>query len=100
MYTIYIMRRTQIYLDPRQAEELASRARRRGDTTSHLIREAIDEYLAEPNGDDERRLARYRAALDESFGAVPRLPDGSTYVEELRQGERERMLLLEKRRNG
>jgi hypothetical protein len=100
MYTIYIMRRTQIYLDPRQSEELGSRARRRGETASYLIREAIDEYLAEPKGDDARRLARYQSALDESFGAVPRLPDGRIYIEELRRGEGERMRLVENRRNG
>ncbi len=39
MYDPYIMRRTQIYLEPEQSEELARRADVRGVTSSHLIRE-------------------------------------------------------------
>jgi Arc/MetJ family transcription regulator len=89
MYTSYIMKRTQIYLDERQAAELNRRARVRGTTASKMIREAIDEYLAEPDA-AEGRLARYRAALDASFGIAPYLPDGAGYVEKLRQGDRDR----------
>ena len=48
MYDPYIMKRTQIYLDDGQADELARRAKVRGTTTSKMIRDAIDEYLAEP----------------------------------------------------
>jgi len=47
MYSTYIVRRTQIYLDEAQATALASRARRRGVTASHVIREAIDEDVSE-----------------------------------------------------
>ncbi len=46
MYSAYIVRRTQIYLEDDQAKAMASRARRRGVTASHVIREAIDDYLA------------------------------------------------------
>ncbi|HEY8730426.1 MAG TPA: CopG family transcriptional regulator [Candidatus Limnocylindria bacterium] len=92
------MKRTQIYLDDSQAEELGRRASVRGITASKMIREAIDEYLAEPD-DAADRLVRYRAALDESFGAVPYLPDGARYVDELRAGDRSREVELDERRD-
>ena len=98
MYTIYIMRRTQIYLDPAQAAELAIRARRRGVTSSHMIREAIEHYLAEPGDDPARRLASFRAAVDRSFGTVPRLEDGASFTEDLRRADRQRAEALEARR--
>jgi hypothetical protein len=97
MYPSYIMRRTQIYLDDGQASELARRARTRGTTASKMIREAIDQYLAEPDDAEERR-ARFRAALDASFGIAPYLPDGATYVDELRSHDRERDRDLEEHR--
>lgn len=89
MYVRYIMKRTQIYLDERQAEELRRRGAVRGATASSMIREAIDQYLAEPD-DAADRLARYRAALDASFGVAPYLPDGARYVDELRAADRGR----------
>jgi GGDEF domain-containing protein len=89
MYSSYIMRRTQIYLDEEQAEQLARRARAHGSTTSKVIREAIDEYLAGP-ADADDRVARFRAALDASFGVAPYLADGATYVEDLRRADRAR----------
>ena len=100
MYTPYIVRRTQIYLDERQADALAGRAQRRGVTSSHMIREAIDDYLAQPEDEREREMTRYRAALDRSFGSVRRLPDGSTYVTELRAAESARARELEAPRRG
>lgn len=97
MYPSYIMRRTQIYLDDRQASELSRRAKLRGTTSSRMIREAIDHYLADPEGVDERR-ARFHAALEASFGIAPYLPDGATYVDELRSHDRERERDLEEHR--
>ena len=98
MYSPYIMRRTQIYLDSEQATALASRARRRGVTASHVIREAIDHYLAQPEDASERELARFRAALDRSFAVAPGLPEGSVYVAETRQADEERAQDLDRRR--
>jgi hypothetical protein len=98
MYTAYIMKRTQIYLDADQSRELAARAKRRGTTSSHVIREAIDEYLAQPESPDARRLAQFRAALDATFGAIPRLPSGDAYVDELRRGEADRWKRVTERR--
>jgi predicted DNA-binding protein len=92
------MRRTQIYLDEDQANALASRARRQGVTASHVIREAIDDYLAEPEDTSERELARFRAALEQSFASAPRLSDSATYVDELRRADSDRAVDLEDRR--
>ena len=86
MYTSYIVRRTQIYLDEEQAEQLSRRARARGTTASKVIREAIDEYLAAPD-DADAHLARFRAALDQSFGVAPYLAEGVQYVDELRHAD-------------
>jgi|GEM_PF-627901 len=96
MYDTYIMRRTQIYLDETQATELADRARRIGTTSSHIIREAIVEYLAAADRDDDSIvLARQRAALDAAFGTMTRVPDSETYLADIRRGEVERQAMLE-----
>jgi predicted DNA-binding protein len=97
MYIAYIVKRTQIYLDEHQSQELARRAAVRGTTASKMIREAIDAYLAEPD-DAAERLARYRAALDSSFGVAPYLPDSATYVEQLRRADQRRRDELDERR--
>lgn len=99
MYAVYIMKRTQIYLEEAQSRELADRARRRGTTASHVIREAVDAYLAEPESEDARVLQQYRAALDSAFGIAPHLPDGSTYVDELRAADVDRSARLEGHRS-
>lgn len=96
MYDSYIMKRTQIYLDEEQAEQLSRRAALRGSTASKMIREAIDAYLAAPDDAVERK-ARYRAALDVAFGAAPYLPAGDTYVDELRDADRVRQEELRER---
>jgi hypothetical protein len=86
MYDPYIVKRTQIYLDEDAARTLAARAARRGMTMSHLIREAIGEYLVAP-ADESVRLQRQRAALYEAFGTIRRLPDGATFVQEMRSAD-------------
>jgi hypothetical protein len=88
MYDLYIVRRTQIYLDEEQAERLASRAAAEGTTLSALIREAIDELLE--RGGEGERLAGFRRAVEASAGLAPELPEGRSYVEELRRRDLER----------
>ena len=66
---------------------------------SHLIREAVERYLTTPEQEDER-LARFRAALDASFGVAPNLPPGVDYVERLRAADREREAGLDRRTRG
>jgi hypothetical protein len=99
MYGTYIVKRTQIYLEEAQSQELADRARRRGTTASHVIRDAVDAYLAQPESDDDRILQRYRTALDAAFGIAPDLADGPTYVEQLRAADVDRTARLEGRRS-
>lgn len=99
MYASYIVKRTQIYLDEEQAEVLARRARTRRVTTSHVIREAISDYLAKPD-DEQDELERFRAAVDEAFGIAPYLPPGDEYLTELRRSDRERDEDLQRRWRG
>ena len=97
MYAIYIMRRTQIYLDESQHERLGMRARSAGTTRSELIREAVEAYLSGPQSENTRLLA-FREAVREAAGSVRRLPEGRRYVEELRGGDVQREQDLENRR--
>lgn len=93
MYDLYIMRRTQIYLDEDQAEQLAARAAVEGESLSAMIRRAIDALLAAGQSEAER-LARFRDAVQSAAGAAPELPPGAAYVEQLREldSDRERRL--------
>lgn len=96
MYDSYIMKRTQIYLEDGQAGRLSRLARSRGMTASKMIREAVDGYLAgDPDEDDW--LTRQRAAIEETFGSIPRLPHGVTYVRSSRARDAERLEELERR---
>jgi len=96
MYCTYIVKRTQIYLEPEQSRALARRANVRGVTSSHLIREAITAYLADPT-DDAGELAAQRSALLGSAGTIPDLPPGIEAVERLRDGDQARDQELEAR---
>lgn len=87
------MKRTQIYLDEEQDARLAQEAQSAGRTKSDLIREAIDDYLRTRR----RPLEHYKQAMRDAFGAAPYLPDGLTYVQELREVERTREQELERR---
>ena len=97
VYNSYIVKRTQIYLDDKQDDDLARRAAAEGLTKSALIRRALDEYL-DNGADDELRLARFRAAVDAVAGAAPDLPQGSLYVERLRALDASRQEEIERRR--
>lgn len=97
MYTTYIVKRTQIYLEESQDERLARRARAAGTTKSDLIREAVDAYLA-GSEDEGTPLLAYRAAVRTAAGSVRRLPSGSRYVQGLRESDARRDQELERRR--
>ena len=62
MYNSYTMRRTQVYLDDRQATKLRAAARATQRTVSAIIREAIDEKLERPSDAKEFDLALAHAA--------------------------------------
>lgn len=97
MYTTYIVKRTQIYLDEAQDERLARRAAALDSTKSALIRRAIDDFLEKPE-DEAERLARFREAVLAIAGTAPYLPSGKEYVESLRKADRLRDEELERRR--
>ena len=60
---IYIVERTQIYLTEAEIGELDRRAHAVGTTRSHLIREAVERYLAQDR--DPKTLKR---AIEGVFG--------------------------------
>ena len=97
VYDSYIVKRTQIYLDDRQGEELDRRAAAEGVTKSTLIRRAVDVYL-DGVDDEELRLARFKAAIEAVAGVAPDLPKGSLYVERLRALDVRRQEEIERRR--
>lgn len=97
MYALYIVHRTQIYLDDEQERQLLDRARQVGRTKSALIRDAVDAYLSPASGDDSA-LAGLRAAVKDAAGAAPYLPAGVDYVEEHRAAEQARRLVVDERR--
>ena len=96
MYNSYIVKRTQIYLEPDQDLRLASRATAGGVTKSTLIREAIEAYLSTPDADDQ--LTQFRAALDAVADAPAQLSDGESYVEAIRAADTARQAELDERR--
>jgi predicted DNA-binding protein len=90
MYTTYIVRRTQIYLEDEQIERLERRARASGVTRSTLIRDAIDRMLDAPE-DEASHMARFREAVDATFGVAPELAAGDEYIARLRAGDARRL---------
>lgn len=97
MYVLYIMKRTQIYLEADQDRRLASRATAAGTTKSTLIREAIESYLSSA-ADDAARLAAFRVALDGVENAPAAVSAGREYVETLRLADQARDEEIERRR--
>lgn len=93
MYDLYIVRRTQIYIEEVQAERLARAADDGGVTVSALIRRAIDAHLDE-GGSELARLERFRAAVVGAAGSAPGLPSGEDYVDVLRPDHTARERLL------
>ncbi|MGH8931895.1 MAG: ribbon-helix-helix protein, CopG family [Egibacteraceae bacterium] len=83
------MQRFQIYLDEEHHRQLSERAARCRTTVSALIRRAIDRELARPDDSDER-LGAWRAAVTETAGCAPYLPEGRAYLDEIRTAERQK----------
>jgi hypothetical protein len=78
--------RTQIYLTTAQTRELDRRARAQGTTRSHLIRDAVQQYLG-PTWDPER----FRAALKNAAGIWADRDDIDEIHADLKRGNRERL---------
>ncbi len=100
MYDTYTVKRTQIYLEDAQDEQLARRAAAEGVTKSTLIRRAVDDFLDDDGGSDELRLARFRAAVNAAAGTAPELASGAAYVERLRALDLARDEEMARRRRG
>ena len=86
VYTIYIMRRTQIYLSEEQGTLLRHRSRASGRTISELIRAAIDATYSrrQAMSRSEKVLVARRTA-----GSWKDFPEtGATYVERMRGARR------------
>ena len=82
MYTIYIMRRTQIYLTEAQGRLLEGRSRATGSSVSELIRAAIDHAYG--GRGTMSRAERVRLAR-RTAGAWKDFPEsGAEYVERVR----------------
>ncbi|MBI4729570.1 MAG: ribbon-helix-helix protein, CopG family [Acidobacteria bacterium] len=85
---IYIVERTQIYLNAEEARALERLAHRTGRTKSQLVREAIDQTYLGSRHDREQVLA----ALQRAAGAWKRRREtGAEYVERLRGGRLARL---------
>ena len=88
---LYIVRRTQLYLEEDLWNALHERARRQGTTISDLVRKAAREQYMSLDG--ERR-----AAMEEIVGLWKDrtdLPDTETYVRGLRKDTRRKRLGIE-----
>lgn len=94
---MYIVQRTQIYLDELSAGRLDERARARGATRSAVIRDAIDRYLELDDRAEAEVVARQRDALLGVFGIAPELAGAVT---EFRAADTERAIDLDRRRQG
>lgn len=92
---LYIMNRTQIYLDERQTTRLDERATAEGTSRSTVIRRAVDMYLAQEEQDAAVWQGQWRQALEGSAGLAPYLDEGIEYVEEIRRADSERLSQLE-----
>jgi Arc/MetJ-type ribon-helix-helix transcriptional regulator len=89
VYVYIVMVRTQIYLDERQTAELDKRARERRTTRSHLIREAVEKYLA-PDWDPEA----FKAALGRFAGIWADRDDLDEIYDSMRAADRRRLARL------
>jgi hypothetical protein len=85
---LYIVRRTQLYLDEELWRALHARARKEKTTVSNLVRKAArDRYLYTP----EQRQADMMAAVG-IWKDRTDLPDTETYIRNLRGGKRMKRL--------
>jgi len=89
--SLYIMHRTQIYLDDEQTARLDQRAAAEGASRSTLIRRAVDEYLTQEERDAATWRAQWKRAVEETAGIASHLEQGSEYVESVRRRDAKRL---------
>ena len=88
---LYIVNRTQIYLDNDQTARLDKRAAAEGTSRSMVIRRAVDLYLSQEEQDAVAWQARWRKAIEGTAGIAPYLEEGVDYVEDIRREDAERL---------
>ena len=86
---LYIMKRTQLYLDDDMARILATVSRQRGATISELVRECVREKFGQTGTLDRAAMARRLAGI---WKDRTDLGDTGRFVRRLRQGTRRRRL--------
>lgn len=88
---LYIMQRTQIYLSEEHLRQLKELAKRRGVTSSSVIRDALDSYLARQVDPQDRLRKLKDLAVHLSSTATGDNRDSAAEVEELRRLGAERL---------
>ena len=80
---LYIMKRTQLYLDDDMARILATVSRQRGATISQLVRECVREKFGQAGAVDKAAIARRLAGM---WKDRTDLGDTDRFVRRLRKG--------------
>ena len=88
---LYIMKRTQLYLDDDMARVLATVSRQRGATISELVRECVREKFGRSDALDKVAMARRLGGIWKDRAD---LGDTGRFVRKLRTGTRRRKLRL------
>ena len=94
---LYIVNRTQIYLDEDQTTRLDERAAAEGTSRSTVIRRAVDSYLSREEQDAATWRANWAKAIEGTAGVAPYLKEGAGYVEDIRREDAGRLSRLEAR---
>ena len=92
---LYIMNRTQIYLDAGQTARLDERAAAEGTSRSMVIRRAVDVYLSQEERDAAAWQDQWSRAIEGTAGIAPYLEEGADYVEDMRREDAKRLSQLE-----
>jgi hypothetical protein len=85
---IYIMRRTQLYLDDNLWNVLHESARSRNTSVSELMREAVRERYLGKRGEQMKAMQEFVGVGRDRSG----IPDAVEYVRSLRQSDRMKRL--------
>jgi predicted transcriptional regulator len=92
--SLYIVNRTQIYLDEDQTTRLDERAAAEGTSRSVVIRRAVDIYLSKEEQDAAQWRANWERAIEGTAGIAPYLEEGIEYVEGVRREDAARLSRL------
>ncbi|HVH72212.1 MAG TPA: hypothetical protein VNB49_14030 [Candidatus Dormibacteraeota bacterium] len=77
-----------IHMDPEQKRRLAHRAKLRGKSFSHEVRDAVDLYLSVPVESEEELRALARAANRAAGRMIRRLDETIAYVDRVLKHKR------------